>query len=198
MANNIKVWNGTDWGEPTTIKVWNGTAWEEAEAGHRWDGSSWIEFWRPFNPILYDEGEFEDDWVVGYGSGNGSQSKEIDHLYLFANRTSGGQPAAERTYVTDEVVDLTGWTRLYFNASASIGSNSSIHVIASTSKTGSRLTSDAIGSASSSFARGNYWMDIESLSGNYYIRFHAYNNNTSAGVSSTFRVYGVWLDDEPI
>jgi hypothetical protein len=63
----------------------------------------------------YDNGTENVSFVAGYseGTGNSEQTKEADHLYLRAEgRVTGGWApayyAAERTWVTDTTVDLTG------------------------------------------------------------------------------------------
>ena len=58
--------------------------------------------------FIYNEGEFEEDWIEGLSNGEGSQSKEDDHLRTFAV----GTDMATRTWVSDFLVDVTDWDTL--------------------------------------------------------------------------------------
>lgn len=139
---------------------------------------------------LYEEGEHEDDWVAGYSTGTGSQSKEADHLYLAASGTE--MAPGQRTYAKDAIVDLTNVNKIFIDWAATLtGDYPSAQLIVSTEKMSSSATYDARLQKDTTFTREVEELDVSGLSGNYYIRVHALGVGSSAEV----QIYGIYLDD---
>lgn len=135
----------------------------------------------------YDEGEYEDDWVVGYSTGAGSQSKESDHLYLLADYVAS---SAERTYVLDSAVNLTNVDTLYVDWENIDGDY--VYLVVSTDKTSHYNVYDyRYGHTVGGFSRETNSLDVSGASGNYYIRVHARGTFNDAELL----VYGVYAGD---
>ena len=141
---------------------------------------------------LYTLGVEDVAWVVGYSNGSGSQSKESDHLYVYAY--GGG---AERTYVTDLAVNLTAYSKLWIDWSGSSDPDGAVRLVASTSKTSSSATYNARLSKGGSFSRREDSLDVSGLSGDHYIRIHA-AGTSEADYSATLRTYKIWLESASI
>ena len=143
---------------------------------------------------LYTEGTEDVAWVAGYSSGDGSQSKEADHLRLYAAGQGGGL-YPERTWVTDGLVDLTGWNTLWIdwlNNGMAHTQNLSAFII-STNKSSGLATYTRRVYKTSSFARVNESIDVSDLNAGYYVRIHAKDNNATFTRPSGINTYNVWL-----
>ena len=148
--------------------------------------------WPDANGFIYNEGEFEDMWVPGYSSGSGVQSKESDHLYLRGGTSFSSRD--ERTYVTDEMIDVTNYNALKIEWHVQAMAGSLGALIVSTNKMGNHLTYDA--QLAQTFGTGGRVigsLDISNLNGNYYIRMHAVSDpyGEAPGV---IEAYKVWLE----
>ncbi len=142
------------------------------------------------NGYIYNEGEHEDMWDVGYSSGPGSQSKEIDHLYLAAGED--GDPETPwfpgengiRTYVLDNTIDLTSWDTVKADI-VRVKASAPFYLNAGTEK---MVYFDQMQGAAT--ASGVVSIDVSELSGHYYIRLHcrAYEGE------SIYKVTKVWLE----
>ena len=97
----------------------------------------------------------------------------------------------ENAVVTDSPVDLTNVSKIRADLVCSLGSNPSAsehYMIVSTSKTGRYTTYNARVSVSTD-TRQWFELDVSSLSGSYYLRFHVYKN--SYGSFPSLRVYEI-------
>ena len=134
---------------------------------------------------LYKEGnEYEHltgGWVHGYTrNANYSQSKESDHLYAKvsssvnwdANNVSGTEGV--RTWVTDELIDLTEFNQIKIQwANIGVDHSSVFSTFAvSPNKTGNYTDYTERVWLQYAFDREDV-IDISSLSGGYYVRVHA-------------------------
>ncbi len=145
--------------------------------------------------IFYDQGKEYVPWVAGYSVGTGNQSKETDHLYLYAHNTSG---TAERVYVTDCAIYLDQIAALKIDW-ANDGSDdpyNGSYFIASTEKNGDYATHDAQLPKTYPFTRRIESLDVSGLTGAYYIRAHA-RDHAVIGTEyiSSLHVYKVWGED---
>lgn len=143
-------------------------------------------------PLLYNEGLYEDKWVEGWSGGAGSQSKESDHLYLYAGGESG---VHERTWVTDELVNLTGIAAVKIDWQG-LGCvvDTECALVASTEKIQDYECWDAqLSRSDGTWARTIQTLDVSALSGLYYIRIHAFID-TGTGEAAELKVFAVWLE----
>jgi hypothetical protein len=142
---------------------------------------------------LYNEGAGEDDWVAGYSTGSGSQSKESDHFYLDLDSSSH----AERAWVTDELVDLSSyntvkieWESYDWNYESGMG-NVWVYFVTSTDKATPAGDYITVIAKSEEFTSRIDEMDISGLSGSYYIRVHLTGNYVN---DAKLKIYKVWLE----
>jgi hypothetical protein len=145
------------------------------------------------NVVAFEGFEF----VEGFSLSTGSVSVTNDQLYLYAGDSSS---EAERTLVTENLVDLTGINTIYIDwentgYDGTAGSNCS-YLIASTSKNGDCSTYDARLLADTEFGRQTSSLDVSGLSGEHYIRVHAQDLSSSYLRESEIYVYEIYLDDE--
>jgi hypothetical protein len=159
-------------------------------------GTVSAEYYQPpsTDSLLYDGGTNEENWVVGYSEGDGSQSKEADHLYLLAAQSNG---TAERTYVLDYKVDVTDYTVLKIDWEDTVtgtSTNKQHAVCLSDVKTGSMATYDYRLYREQSFERTIDSLDISLVSGEYYIRVHGRDNYASGTRSGEVKAYKIWLE----
>ena len=148
--------------------------------------------WPDANGFIYNEGEFEDMWVPGYSSGSGVQSKESDRLYLRGGLSFSSRD--ERTYVTDEMIDVTNYNalKIEWHVQAMWGGLGAL--IVSTNKMGNYLTYDAqLAQAIDTDGRVIGSLDISGLNGNYYIRMHAVSD-LYGEAPGEIEAYKVWLE----
>ncbi|MBA7578351.1 hypothetical protein ES708_20213 [subsurface metagenome] len=137
----------------------------------------------------YTEGVENVSWVVGYSEGGGSQSKESDHLYIYAARIN--DEFCYRTYVTDLAINMTSIDTLYFDFET-IGVVHLIELGMGGVKmdkgftTSYRITTD-------SKARGVVSLDVSAYSGNYYIKLQAYTWSPTYP-SSKANIYNVYAE----
>ena len=137
---------------------------------------------------LYTAGTENVAWVEGYSNGDGSQSKEADHLRVDRPGLDG-----ERTWVTDAAVDLTAWSMLKveWEASGAGGASDTASLVVSTNKTASAATYDARVQSIGTFPRLEQSIDISALSGNHYVRIHSTHTGDAEG---PLYAYKVWLE----
>ena len=126
---------------------------------------------KTFIYYLYNYGVETINFVEGYSEGYGSQSKQSDYLYLSA----GQSPDNERTYVTDEAIDITGASTITieWENTGQNDINNNSYLAVSSSKTGSHASTDAVLHKELIFNKRNDTLDVSGLSGNKYIRVHA-------------------------
>jgi uncharacterized repeat protein (TIGR02543 family) len=144
---------------------------------------------------IYNGDEYDNYWTFGYIEGSGYYSKDNNYLYL----TAGDYGAfAERSYVTDYLIDLTCINSIvidWSNTGDDYDSNMSYLVISSSSKHGNYDTdADARLEKNKNFDRSTDTLNVSSLSGSYYIRVHARDNNSfQSGDNSRISVYSIEL-----
>jgi hypothetical protein len=142
---------------------------------------------------LYNNGTEHVDWVEGFTSGEGSQSKEEDHLLLSCPSTTAG---GERTYVTDDTIDLTNIDYLEIDWHVNTNSTNARAVLnASTTKMSSRTGFEAqlLLNGTINTRRTDY-LDVSGLTGNHYVRVHASDGaSSSVVILKVYRVRAVEL-----
>lgn len=144
--------------------------------------------------MLYNLGVEVVAWVAGHAYGDYIRSKNADHLYLNAMGNSDPLVSSEVAYVTDATQNLTNYSKLkidWMNDGSVTSGNHSI-LVASTNKTANWGTYDACYFKQSSFSRQIDEVDISGLSGDFYVRVHAYM--TAEDFFSVVKVYKVWLE----
>jgi hypothetical protein len=155
-----------------------------------------------FLHALYSYGTEYVPWVTGYSTGSGaSQSKESDHLYFYLPEGRD----TERTYVTDEMINLSNvlaliveWEGLSEQSSGSAGASKAYepYLVVGSTKTGSGtsgVTTFLRGSWLMKFPRTIEILKVSSLTGNYYIRIHGRCRNTLGEDSFQRKIYYVGL-----
>jgi hypothetical protein len=145
----------------------------------------------------YTEGVENVAWVVGALSGDGSQSKESNHLYLNAYDKASGNTAT-RSYVTDALIDLTNVKTLYIDwesTGTSTAQNRCFFVVSS-DKTGEYSVQTLGLEIQNTFSRTISSLDVSSLTGQHYIRVHSRDNSGTANqANSIIKVYRVWGEE---
>jgi len=133
--------------------------------------------------ILYEDGYEYVDFVEGFSRNNGSQEKKRDHLYLFAGEHQEKISVAERTYVTDDKIDLTDVTNItitWKNTGANDNRNISALVV-STDKTWGYHRYDKTYRKENTFDKRTDELDVSTINGEYYIRIHARDDSATTG-----------------
>ena len=123
-------------------------------------------------------------WIEGSTASAGSYSKEDDHLEAIT--TGGGD--SERTWVTNDDIDLTGFVKVVVDWEHN-NNGDSPRIIASTDREGYFLSYDEIASIPSFSGRQVDELDISDLNEDYYIRFHL------LGPGGSLKIYKIWLED---
>ncbi len=156
----------------------------------------WREWVGEENRPLYFEGQEFVEFVEGYSQIEGDASgvsKEADHLYCFAERLGGDPTPPQRTYVTDVPIDLTDVDQIFFD-NERLGSVAIYYYfVASTEKGGDLTTYDKRLGKVGPEERNIITLNVESLSGLYYIRFHV-QGYLSMGIGE-IKVYRIGLGD---
>ena len=156
----------------------------------------WREWVGEENRPLYFEGQEFVEFVEGYSQIEGDASgvsKEADHLYCFAERLGGDPTPPQRTYVTDVPIDLTDVDQIFFD-NERLGSVAIYYYfVASTEKGGDLTTYDKRLGKVGPEERNIITLNVESLSGLYYIRFHV-QSYLSMGIGE-IKVYRIGLGD---
>ncbi len=158
-------------------------------------------FKRPISlqsPYLYNEGDEVVGWEVGIASGNGSQSKEADHLYIEATQRS-----ADFSYVTEVEVNFTGVNTLWVDwdqavSNENIGPTNRSYLNVGGNSDSGRDTYDEqllhIWDADP-HARRQDSLDVSGLSGNYLVRVHGQGGDDFGGGSHCkLKVHKVWVE----
>ena len=129
--------------------------------------------------FLYNEGVGENDWVVGIdeitGSGTTSATKETEYLRLEAV-AGGSLGTSEVSFVTDDLIDLTPVNVVKINIDLSGSVDGYAHFVVSDNKNSNRNTFD-VSKILQADNTGNHiiTLDVSALTGEYYIRIHAYD-----------------------
>lgn len=139
----------------------------------------------------YNEGNYEDDWVVGYSTGTGGQSKESDYLYLWAE---DALVLAERAYVTDATINFTNIDTMWVEW-ANTGDATDLqrsYFIVDDIKGGTYVNYDARLQHNNQFSRQIEQLDVSGVSGSVYIRVHAQDGVGAGSYKSELLVYNIW------
>jgi len=145
--------------------------------------------WPDANGYIYNEGEHEEMWIEGmkrFGGGIYSLSKESDHLYISAAGDDMMGVIADTSWVTAEKVDLTAHNKVKVDLS---GTDVTRLVVSDIQMDLSYTQTASLNLFSPS--RQVYELDVSGLSGEYYIRVHAWSDNTSG---SEVCCYKIWLE----
>lgn len=140
---------------------------------------------------FYNLGTENLPYVAGYSNGQGSISKQPDHLYVYAG--GGATTDSQKTYVSNIAVSLLNINTIYIDwKSEGVGQepNITVALCISTVKNGVFGTYNATIYKKGAFARTVDSVNVSSLTGSYYLRIHAaiaWNDSTSL-----IRVYKIW------
>lgn len=142
------------------------------------------------NQVYYETGAEITAWETGYSAGDTkSVTKEATDIIVNAARISVSTRIA---VVTAIAVNLTTIKRLkieWENTGSSSAGNES-HFMVSTNKTGDYDVYNATTSYLNKFSRRINELNVENLSGLFYIRAHA--RVSSNGVTSNIIIHRVW------
>ncbi len=160
--------------------------------------------------VLYHNGTEHTSFVQGYFWDNNAYNviakeleKRDDHLFMHAaavresfwfwQNTNG---RVEVAWVTDQPVDLTGFSRVYVEWMNDGSSNSSNYssLVASTNQMGGESVYNTRHRSTAAFARRVNFMNVSSLNGLYYIRIHARDDDNANARRSRLSVYRIWLE----
>jgi hypothetical protein len=141
--------------------------------------------WPDAQGYIYNEGQHEDYWVEGmkWGRGTYSYSKESDHLYVSVAGEEGY--ISETSWVTDSKVDLTAYNKVKVDFSGT----GTTRLVVSDIQMGISFQYVALLNLFSP-PRQVYELDISGLSGEYYIRVHAWTEGDNVKVYC----YKIWLE----
>ncbi len=129
-------------------------------------------------------------WVAGYSEGSGTQSKESDHLHLYAYNPSGSV-YGYRTYVTDVAIDLTSINTLKIDwVGTKTGSYAAAYFAVGMNK--ADLGMNASINQTATFSRTIDSLDVSALTGSYYIKIIVWGDRDTTTHSFTADVYNVW------
>jgi hypothetical protein len=168
--------------------------------GLRLNSDGYLEFydglmWKRSNTIysiFYYDGVEKIEFVEGYSVGNGSVSKESDYLYI---RTfNNPNQVAERTYVTNNLIDLSKIKVIYIEWENQQTEGTAFLNI-STEKMGGRTVYDAqlaIGVGDHPLYKQISVLDVSNLNGEYYIRIHARDGFSTKASDNTLKIYKLW------
>lgn len=162
------------------------------DTGNEDDTGEEQEGWPDVDGYIYHEGLYEDMWAEGYAQGVGTQTKWGNHLDLHAD---DGWDRCEVTYVTAQSVDLTAIKEIridWENMGDHRDHNKSFLVV-SKDPAGSHAEFDLRISASGNFFRRMDTLDVEALTGSYYIRVHALDDHHNQERESIIKVYSIAL-----
>lgn len=178
---------------PDFALIKGATIWNDYNS-YYWDGNEWVkQTGGDLKLPLYTLGAESELFVEGFSRGNGSQSKEFDHLYIYGRDTSG---FGERSYVTDNVIDLSGYSKIFIdweNTGDENTSNNSTLIADSLQSFAFNGSVSAKLQKQESFNRIVDELDVSSLSGDYYIGVNA-ADSAASGVTSELQVYRIWLE----
>jgi len=130
-------------------------------------------------------------WISGYMVADGNQSKELDHLSVFASKVDSG---AERTYVTHIPIPLKKIKTLYIDWSGEATSLCNFAFCVSTSQVSPRTVYEARILIAAPFTRTISSLDVSALTGEYYLRVHSRDTTTITGANSLLKIYHIWGD----
>ena len=147
------------------------------------------------DPLLfYDEGNenisVTGGWGVGYTDGNGTQTKESNHLYFAVN----GTVENFRTYVTNNAINMTNINSISFEYEINLISGNGNYSYSGIAETRDEKWQAAFvrpQSQNQSLARGVYTLDVSGVSGNFYVKCTALYSSGTSG-SLTMKVHRVW------
>ena len=154
---------------------------------------------------IYNEGANADDWKTGidYPSGDFTeQSKESDHLYLYAKTDSMTSQNTDIAYSTTIPIDLTCINSIVIdweNTGSDSDSNHS-HLVVASSYNDWYYNSTKQFSKQSSFLRKTNELDkldVSDLTGTHYIRVHA-QVDAGSNCESVIKVYSIELSEEMV
>ena len=142
--------------------------------------------------LYYNSGTEGVDWVVGYSTGGGSQSKDATNLYL--NTIDEIYTGGIRTYVTDDTVDLTDIAKLKVDFAVIMGPEINFGTVRwgpAVNKMDANFVLSR--TRSSNLGRTTWEIDVSALTGAHYIKLLC-GHETASNISGRF--YRVWGEDE--
>ena len=128
-------------------------------------------------------------WGVGYLTQQGSQSKQVDHLYIEA--TANIVNYSNRTYVTTNKIDVTSVNKLYMQYEVNMAGFGDAGVNFRISSNSDGISS-AVAYSYQNTQNGLLVMElnVSAVTGSYYI-----GCNLQAGINSgTMKIYKVWSE----
>lgn len=153
----------------------------------------------PIRHLIYIDGTEHISMVEGYSLRGGSYTEYDEYIRLIASESYN---TAVRTTVTDVAIDLRAVNKvfleyicLYRNSYSYMGE---CYLVASTNKTGNYTTYDArkqVQNIQESISESYItFLDVSGLSGDYYIRCHAYDPSGSGGWGPSFNIKKIWTE----
>lgn len=136
------------------------------------------------------------NWIEGFVPSHGaSQSKEVDHLYLDAYDTPGGEYAF-KTYVTNATVNLDNLNKLkvdWENTGEDHASHNQSGFSIGIVQDGNIYNDSAHLRPYNRFGRRTDELDVSAITGNYYIKVGSVDGSgTYPSVHAIVKVYQIW------
>jgi len=137
----------------------------------------------------YLEGTELAPWISGFSGGDGSQSKQADHLYCAVGPSAGAGPH-HRAYVTQNGIDLTPFSTLFVDWAVirPIGGSAAFGV--ATNRDDDSFVASL--SKNTTGTRAEESIDVSALSGVHYLKLRSMRAGSLATATEAF-FYGVRL-----
>jgi hypothetical protein len=142
--------------------------------------------------LIYQDGKEYVPIVEGISDGDGTVSRESDHLLI---ETGQADAATRRTWVTAVVVDLTNVDTLAIEWEGTVASGSPEFAIfiADKRKQGTHSTDFAAKlTKTANFSRSVDTLDVSGLSGYYFVRVHGRDDSSVTNRDVNIKVYCIY------
>ncbi len=154
------------------------------------------EGWPDSDGYIYDEGDYEDEWVPGREDGNGNISKESDHLWLEIDGTFFHYDI--RAWATDNGVDLTDYNTAYVDWEMAQNAPTGHVAFQATTEEdadkGEYWHEEDVRIENPDFNRQTNSFDISHLSGEWWFKAIIWETGGFNNSGGALRVYRVWLE----
>lgn len=139
--------------------------------------------------LIYANGAEYTPIVPGYNVNGGTLSKESDHLNLTTSTTQYSMI----TYETDNAIDVTNYKTLNFECEnvGTVSANERLKIGLGATSGGNHDDFQAVLEIQNAFSRIMKSINIESITGSYFIKCLAFN--TEANKIANAKVYKIFL-----